>query len=64
MYHGKHYDSCINVDNGGTPWCFHSKDNTSNDEYKSEWGICTHESCPTMKGTKFSHLFSKTYAYN
>ena len=49
-YHGKYYDSCINVDNGGTPWCYDSNESISDGESQKEWGICTIETCPTMKG--------------
>ena len=49
-YHGKYYDSCINIDNGGIPWCYHKYNNITNGGVKKEWGICSSSSCPSMKG--------------
>ena len=57
LYHGKYYDSCINIDNGGVPWCYHTNKNITNDENRKDWGICTDSSCPTMKGKKFVFTF-------
>ena len=33
QYNGNYYDTCINVDNGGVPWCY------TNIE-KKYWEIC------------------------
>ena len=42
-FKGKKYSTCINVDNGGQPWCF---TNTTT----MEWGSCNSFSCPESKG--------------
>ena len=53
LYHGKYYDSCINVDNGGVPWCYHSNKSIAKGKNIKEWSTCDHSSCPTMKGMKY-----------
>ena len=38
-YNGNYYDTCINVDNGGVPWCY-------TDLEKKYWEICNNSTCP------------------
>ena len=51
-YNGNYYDRCIDVDNGGDPWCY------VNSTTKS-WQNCDMESCSGGRGQYFAH-----YIYN
>ena len=42
VYQGEYYDSCINVDNGGIPWCY-------TNSTKKDWGTCSFKSCSTLQ---------------
>ena len=41
QYKGKLFATCINVDNGGRPWCF-------TDAKNNKWNICDSSSCPGL----------------
>ena len=42
-YQGKYYENCIDIDNGGVPWCYTSTE-------KKHWGVCKMSSCPKARG--------------
>ena len=42
MYEGMYYDTCINVDNGGVPWCY---TNTT----IMDWEECTSTTCQNLQ---------------
>ena len=44
-----YYDTCVNVDNGGTPWCYTNMTN-------KEWDICSAASCPNFQGKFFRYI--------
>ena len=37
-YNGKYYENCVDIDNGGVPWCYKNVE-------KKSWGICNMSSC-------------------
>ena len=41
-----HYDTCINLDNGGMPWCF-------TNESTGRWDTCDASSCSSLEGKYF-----------
>ena len=43
LYDENYYDTCINVDNGGVPWCYTNSD-------KGQWEACNIKSCPNSTG--------------
>ena len=43
VYNGNSYDTCINVGNGGVPWCF-------TNVTKKHWEICNISTCPSTHG--------------
>ena len=45
-YNGNYYDTCINVDNDGVPWCY------TNATLKY-WGICDTSTCPKSNGVYY-----------
>ena len=53
VYDGKCYDSCINVDNGGVPWCY-------TDATNKQWQTCSKSSCPNLQGLFIFVLFNFT----
>ena len=46
MYEGNHYDACINIDNGGEPWC---NTNVTN----KHWESCNTATCPDTYGKQY-----------
>ena len=42
-YQGYHYDTCINLDSGGVPWCY-------TDVTNKTWEACSNTSCTEMNG--------------
>ena len=61
LYKGKYYDSCIDIDNGGVPWCY--IDNTLQGTLLDtpgvthhtrleniRWETCKTSSCPNLPG--------------
>ena len=45
-YGEMHYDTCINIDNGGVPWCF-------TNQSTGRWDACTASSCSNVEGKYF-----------
>ena len=43
QYNGNYYDTCINADNGGVPWCY-------TNVAKNYWEICNNSTCPNSYG--------------
>ena len=44
LYQGKYYENCIDIDNGGVPWCYTNVE-------KKVWGICDMSTCQRSQGT-------------
>ena len=42
-YKGYQYDSCINVDSGGVPWCYTNVTD-------KKWEACSKSSCTAING--------------
>ena len=42
-YKGERYDTCLDVDNGGKPWCY-------TNATALEWRNCNYSTCPEIKG--------------
>ena len=42
-YNDRGYAMCIDVDNGGVPWCYTNLQ-------RSTWGNCNISSCPVSRG--------------
>ena len=42
-YNGRSYDMCVDVDNGGVPWCY-------TNFQRNTWGNCNISSCPVPNG--------------
>ena len=43
QYNQRYYESCIDTNNGGVPWCY------TNTEMK-HWGVCKKSACPNARG--------------
>ena len=69
LYKGKYYDSCIDIDNGGVPWCYIKVDETLLVSWgftnytglrNNLWGTCNDISCPNTPGI-FDTIINNCY---
>ena len=54
LFKGQYYGTCINVDNGGEPWCYTNMPTM-------EWNSCTVSSCPDLTKGRYIIVDPKLY---